>query len=243
MQDRQHIVSAFDEELHRIESLILEMGGLVETQIEDAAEALVRRDVELGDAVHDRDRHVDTLNARIDEEVVRLLALRQPLAEDLRFAVSALKIAAALERIGDYAKNIGKRNTIIARSEVLQPASRSIRRMSALARDIVHDVLDAYLRRDLPLAEEVRRRDQEVDHMHNALFRELLTYMIEDPRNITPCMHMLFVAKNVERIGDHATAIAEQVAYMLTGEMPGADRPKADATSFTAPGREDEKQG
>ncbi len=235
MQGREHIVSAFDEELGRIESLILEMGGLVETQIEDAADALVRRDIELGDRVRERDRRVDALNARIDEEVVRLLALRQPMGEDLRFAVSALKIAAALERIGDYAKNIGKRNTIIARSEILQPASRSVRRMSSLATAMVHDVLDAYLRRDLSMADEVRQRDQEVDHMHNALFRELLTYMMEDPRNITPCMHMLFVAKNVERIGDHATAIAEQVRFMLTGEIPGEDRPKADATSLAAP--------
>jgi phosphate transport system protein len=228
----RHIVKAFDEELARIESLIMEMGGLVEKQIADAADALVHRDTELGARVRENDRRIDELNHRIDEMVVRVLALRQPMAEDLRIVICALKISAILERIGDYAKNIAKRTSVLAQATPIQASAKAIQRMSGLVQEMVHDVLDAYLARDIETADDVRLRDKEVDQVHNALFRELLTYMMEDPRNITPCMHLLFIAKNVERMGDHATGIAEQVHFMISGFLPDEDRPKEDSTSF-----------
>lgn len=230
--ESSHIVTSFDQELGRAETLFLEMGGLVESQIAEAAEALVRRDTEQAEKVRTRDREVDALETKIDELAVRLLALRQPVAEDLRMIVSTLKVSANLERIGDYAKNIAKRTTVLANSAPVGSSSDTIRRMSKLVREMLSDVLDAYVARDLNAADEVRLRDEEVDQIHNALFREILTYMMEDPKSITPCMHLLFIAKNIERIGDHVTGIAEQVHYLVTGKLPEDDRPKGDVTSY-----------
>lgn len=232
--ESSHIVSSFDQELGEAESLFLEMGGLVETQIAEAAEALVKRDTELAEKVRARDREVDALETKIDELAVRVLALRQPMAEDLRVIVSTLKVSANLERIGDYAKNVAKRTSVLAKSPQIGSSPDTIRRMCRLVREMLSGVLDAYVARDVHAADDIRRRDEEVDQIHNALFREILTYMMEDPKSITPCMHLLFTAKNIERIGDHVTGIAEQVHYLVNGELPGDKRPKGDVTSYIA---------
>lgn len=229
-----HIVKSFDNDLGQIESLLLEMGGLVETQISEAVRALVDRDVELGEKVRGNDKRVDDLEIQINDLTIRTLALRQPMAEDLRAVVTALKVAANLERIGDYAKNIAKRTSVLAQSPHIGSYSTTIKRMSKLVQDMVRDVLDAYVARDGQTAEDLRLRDEEVDQLHNTLFRELLTYMMEDARNITPCLHLLFIAKNIERMGDHTTGIAEQVYYLVTGTQLDDDRPKGDITSFMA---------
>lgn len=230
--DNAHIVKSFDQDLAQIESLLLEMGGLVETQIIEAVKALIQRDVEASEKIRADDKKIDALEVQIDELTIRTLALRQPMAEDLRSVICALKVAANLERIGDYAKNIAKRTSVLAGFQPSGSSINTIKRMSKLVQDMVHDVLDAYVARDGATAEDLRRRDEEVDQMHNTLFRELLTYMMEDPRNITPCMHLLFIAKNIERMGDHTTGIAEQVYYRVSGRMPDDDRPKGDVTSF-----------
>lgn len=232
MVEQGHIVKSFDRDLGQIESLLLEMGGIVETQIANAVKALVERDVELGEQVRAQDKRVDELEVQIDDHSIRLLALRQPMAEDLRAVVCALKVSANLERIGDYAKNIAKRSSVLAQVQPIGSAAPTIKRMSKLVQAMVHDVLNAYIERDQEVAEDLRLRDEEVDQMHNTLFRELLTYMMEDPRNITPCLHLLFIAKNIERMGDHTTGIAEQVYYLVTGSLPDDDRPKSDVTSF-----------
>ncbi len=227
-----HIVKSFDDDLGQIESLLLEMGGLVETQISEAVQALMDRDVELGEKIRGNDRRVDDLEVQINELTIRTLALRQPMAEDLRAVVTALKVAANLERIGDYAKNIAKRTSVLAQAPQIGSYRTTIKRMSKLVQDMVRDVLDAYVARDSQTAEDLRLRDEEVDQLHNTLFRELLTYMMEDPRNITPCLHLLFIAKNIERMGDHTTGIAEQVYYLVTGTQLDEDRPKSDMTSY-----------
>lgn len=234
--DQEHIVKAFDEDLSQIESLIMEMGGLAEAQITDASTALSRRDVELGNSVIANDERIDALEAEVDATVVRILAQRQPMAQDLRAVVVAPKIASNLERIGDYAKNMAKRTSVLAKSKPIGSAPATITRMCEAVQGMMKSVLDAYVARDKEAADDVRLRDEEVDQMHNTLFRELLTYMMEDPRAITPCMHLLFIAKNVERMGDHATSIAEQVHYMVTGETFDEERPKGDQTSYTVIG-------
>jgi phosphate transport system protein len=234
--DQEHIVKAFDEDLSQIESLIMEMGGLAEAQITDASTALSRRDVELGNSVIANDERIDALEAEVDATVVRILAQRQPMAQDLRAVVVAPKIASNLERIGDYAKNMAKRISVLAQSKPIGSAPATITRMCEAVQAMMKSVLDAYVARDKEAADDVRLRDAEVDQMHNTLFRELLTYMMEDPRAITPCMHLLFIAKNVERMGDHATSIAEQVHYMVTGETFDEERPKGDQTSYTVVG-------
>lgn len=226
-----HIVKSFDDELGQIESLILEMGGFVETQINEAIQALVMRDVDLATKVRRDDKKVDLLESRIDEMTLRTLALRQPMAADLRFVICALKVAANLERIGDYAKNIAKRTSVLVDSQPVGTSEKTVKRMGKMVRKMVADVLDAYAAKDIAMADEIRERDEEVDHMNNTLFRELLTYMMEDPRNITSCMHMLFITKNLERMGDHTTAIAEQIHYVITGSLPEEKRSKGDKTS------------
>lgn len=223
-----HIVKAFDHDLAQIESLILEMGGLVETQIGDAVTSLITRDGDLAVAVRQNDKKIDALEMQIDEKCVRLIALRQPMAADLRSSICALKVSTNLERIGDYAKNIAKRGMVIAEEEHLGSASRTVERMGKMVRQMVTEVLDAYMSRDTAMAEELRRRDEDVDHMHNTLFRELLTYMAEEPRQISACMHLLFIAKNLERMGDHVTGIAEQIIYLVAGALPDDDRPRSD---------------
>lgn len=227
----EHIVKSFDQELKQIENLILQMGGLVEIQIHESVIALGSRDIELAQKVRDDDKSVDSLEVKIDELTLRTLALRQPVATDLRSVICALKVASNLERIGDYAKNIAKRTQVLADTNSVGTAEKTIKRMADLVQKMVTDVLNAYVKKDIEMADDLRLRDEEVDHMHNTLFRELLTYMMEDPRNITPCMHMLFIAKNLERMGDHTTAIAEQIHYVVKGTLPKEKRPKGDKTS------------
>ncbi len=226
-----HIVHAFDRDLEKIKGLLLEMGGLVETQLNDAITALVNRDSKLGKQVKKSDKPINRLEQEINEKAVRLLALRQPMAGDLRIIVAVMKAAANLERIGDYAKNIAKRTGVVVTSPPVGSVANTLKRMNNLVTDMINDVLDAFIGRDIEGAEDVRLRDEEVDLMHNSLFRELLTYMMEDARNISPSMHLLFIAKNIERCGDHTAQIAEQVHYMVSGSLPEEKRPKSDKTS------------
>jgi len=229
-----HIVKSFDNELTEIENLILEMGGIVEIQIKESVQALTGRDEELAMKVRSDDKSVDALEIRIDELTLRTLALRQPMAEDLRSVICALKVASNLERVGDYAKNIAKRSIVLKDAHRIASAEKTLARMTALVQAMLADALNAYVAKNIKMADELILRDEEVDHMHNTLFRELLTYMMEASHHITPCMHMLFVAKNVERMGDHVTAIAEQIHYVVTGSIPADDRPKSDVTSQIA---------
>ncbi len=229
MQNERHISSAFDRDLETIQALVVRMGGMVERAIADAATALEKQDEELADDVRRRDRDIDALDAQVNEEAARLIALRAPTATDLRLVLTVIKISAALERVGDYAKNMAKRSHVLAGLPAIDGAGMAIRRMAMTVDRMLKDALDAYIQRDEALANAVRERDLEVDQMYNALFREFLTYMMEDPRNITACMHLHFIAKNTERMGDHATAIAEQVIYLVTGEMPEEARPKKDS--------------
>ncbi len=231
----QHILSAFDRDLEAVQALVVKMGGMVEAQILDSAAALETRDEELADAVRKRDKAVDGLEEKINEEAARLIALRSPAASDLRVALTVIKIAGSLERVGDYAKNIAKRAQLLMSMPAINGSSGAIRRMAQASETMLKDAIDSYIQRDAVLAADVRARDVEIDQMYNALFREFLTYMLEDPRNITACMHLHFIAKNIERMGDHATSIAEQVIYLVTGEMPEESRPKSESvTPFDA---------
>ena len=226
-----HIASAFDRDLETIQALIMKMGGLVEDAILKAATSLETRDEELAEEVRDNDRAIDELEEQINEEAARIIAIRQPAAVDLRVILCVMKIASNLERIGDYAKNMAKRTTVLSQMGQIHGATASIRRMAKEVERMLKDVLDAFVQRDAGTAREVMHRDEDVDQMYNALFREFLTFMMEDPRNITACMHLHFIAKNTERMGDHATNIAEQVIYLVTGEIPEDKRPKSDRTS------------
>ncbi len=226
MNRDKHISSAFDRDLETIQAQLVKMGGMVESAIADAASALMNRDEDLADEVRRRDKAIDALEAQINEDSARLIALRAPTATDLRLVLSVIKIAASLERVGDYAKNMAKRTHVLAQMPVIPGAGLALRRMSGTVEKMVVDALDSYIQRDADLAADVRARDLEVDQMYNALFREFLTHMMEDPRNITACMHLHFIAKNIERMGDHATAISEQVIYLVTGELPDDSRPK-----------------
>ena len=226
----KHIVKSFDDDLKALNNVIGEMGGLAEAQLAKAVEALSRRNPDLATEVVESDRRIDALEQEVGAMTVRMLALRQPMAKDLREVVAAIKIAADIERIGDYAKNIAKRALILTQSTPMRPAA-SIPRMAVLAQQIVTQVLDAYIDKDPARAHAAWRRDEEVDEMYTSLFRELLTYMMEDPRNIGPSTHLLFIAKNIERIGDHATNIAEIVYYMVEGRNLDESRPKGDTTN------------
>lgn len=227
-----HIVQSFDRDLEAVQAMIMRMGGLVEAAIVNAAEALDMRDTELADQVRRGDAAIDALEEQVNVECARLIALRSPTASDLRTVLTVMKIAASLERCGDYAKNLAKRTTVLAQMPTVGSASGSILRMAKSVQQLVSMALDAYIARDADLAADVRMRDNDVDQMYNALFREILTHMMEDPRNITVCMHLHFIAKNIERVGDHATGIAEQVIYLVTGNLPAEQRPKADLTAF-----------
>ena len=224
-----HIVSAYDRDLEAIQALVIKMGGLVEQQILDATAALVTRDEDLAEATRQQDGQVDALEEQINKNAALLIALRAPAAEDLRVTLSVIKISASLERVGDYAKNNAKRSKLLMQMAEISGSTGAIRRMAAAAGDLLKDAIDSFIQRDIQLAEDVRQRDLEIDQMYNALFREFLTYMLEDPRNITPCMHLHFIAKNIERMGDHATAIADQVIYLVTGTTPDEARPKTDS--------------
>jgi len=227
-----HIVKSFDEELARLSDLISRMGGLAETQLEDSIEALQKRDSSLAEGAIEIDRVIDAHHAEVDELAIRLLALRQPMAADLRHIVTALKVAPIVERIGDYSKNVAKRTIALNQVPPVKPLF-TIPRMGRLVREMIKDVLDAFSNADVGMARDVWARDKEVDDMYDSLFRELLTYMMEDARNITACTHLLFVARNIERIGDLATNVAELVHYQVEGEPLSEDRPKADEASIT----------
>ena len=225
----EHIVKSYEDELSQLAAEVARMGGLAEAQVASAVDAVARRDVALSEAVVGRDERLDLLEADIEKRCIKLIALRQPLANDLRRTLSAIKIAGNLERCGDLAKSIAKRALVLTETEPVTPLTRSIERMGKLVTSRLRDVLDAYSTGDLNRAVAVWQRDQEVDEHYNSLFRELLTYMMGDPRTITPCAHLLFVAKNLERIGDHTTNIAEIIHYELTGEPLSAPRPKGAA--------------
>ena len=235
MNRERHIASAFDRDLETVQALVVKMGGLVEAAITDAALALETRDDELAEDVRRRDRSIDLLEAQVNEEAARLIALRSPTATDLRLVLTVIKISASLERVGDYAKNIAKRSNVLAHMPVIEGAGMALRRMSSTVEKMLKDALDSYVHRDAALASDVRARDLEVDQMYNALFREFLTHMMEDPRNISACMHLHFIAKNIERMGDHATSIAEQVLYVVTGELPDDPRPKGNSVLSVDP--------
>lgn len=226
-----HIVSGFDRDLESVQANIMKMGGLVEQNILDAAQALRDRDEELSERVRKSDKAIDALEELIDEEASRIIALRAPAAVDLRVILSVMKIASNLERIGDYAKNMAKRNTVLVQMSPVEGSRSALGRMAREVQLMLKDALDAYIQRDVELAYDILERDREIDQMYNALFREFLTFMMEDPRHITPCMHLHFIAKNTERMGDHVTAIAEQVIYLVTGSIPEEGRVKADNTS------------
>jgi len=230
-QGSDHIVKSFDDELARINQDIMRMGGMAESQLAKSIEALISRDSEKAARVVETDQSIDDLEQELDETTIRVIALRQPVANDLREIVVALKTASDLERIGDLAKNIAKRT--IALNKVPPPDTlTSIPRLAQLVQGIIKDTLDAYGKHDADRAVDIWYRDAEVDQMYTALFRELLTYMMEDPRNITPCTHLLFIAKNIERMGDHATNIAENIYFLATGERMAGGRPKGDTSSF-----------
>lgn len=225
-----HIASAFDRDLETIQALIMKMGGLVEKAILDAATSMETRDEELAEQVRAGDQAIDDLEEQINEEAARVIALRAPTAIDLRVILTVMKIAGNLERIGDYAKNMAKRTTVLSQMAPINGSSAALRRMAREVERMLRSALDAYIQRDADLAHDVVQRDHDVDQMYNALFREFLTFMMEDPRNITACMHLHFISKNIERAGDHVTSIADQVIYLVTGELPDEKRPK-DTTS------------
>ena len=227
----QHIVQSYDEELKKLSTLIVQMGGIAESQLAGAVEAVVKRDSDLAGEVVQGDTKIDAIRNQVDDLAIELLARRQPLANDLRLIVSALRISSEIERIGDYAKNVAKRSVALNQAPMVRPV-HAVPRMAALVQALIKDVLDAYITGDAAKADSVRDRDEEVDELYTSLFRELLTYMMEDPRSITACTHLLFIAKNIERIGDHATNVAELIHYTVKGEMPAEDRPKGDDTAY-----------
>lgn len=224
----QHIVSAFDEDLRTITSKISEMGGLVEEQLANVVEAVARRDEGLARQVIERDPEIDQRDAELERLAIRLLALRQPMAVDLRETIAALKISSTLERIGDLAKNIGRRSRTLTQKPPL-PVVTPVVRLGRRVLSQLNDALDAYSARDTTLAMSVWRRDVEVDELYNSLFRELVTYMMEDPRTIGLCCQLMFVVKNFERIGDHATFIAEMTYFVVEGKQFPDERPKGEA--------------
>ncbi len=230
----EHIAKAFDADLQELLKQVAEMGGMAEKLIADSVAALVRRDIDLAKRVVAADAAVDALQHEIEEKAVLTIARRQPMAIDLRDVVGALRVSNDLERIGDLAKNNAKRVTALSGDFHPQKLIRGVEHMASLVLGQIKRVLDAYASRDLPAALAVWRGDEEVDAMCTSLFRELLTYMMEDPRNITFCIHLMFCAKNIERIGDHATNIAETVHYMVEGRTITDQRPKGDTTSFAS---------
>jgi len=229
-----HTAKAFDEDLQELNRIIAEMGGLAERQIADSVDALVRRDTTLATNVIASDLELDKLQHVIEERAVLTIARRQPMAVDLREIVGAMRVAIDLERIGDLSKNIGKRVAQLDNDFHPLKLIRGLEHMTDLVQSQVKSVLDAYAAHDLPAAMAVWKGDEEVDAICTSLFRELLTYMMEDPRNISFCIHLMFCAKNIERIGDHATNIAETVFYIIEGQPILEMRPKGDMTTFAS---------
>lgn len=224
----EHTVKAFTEELDALTQEVARMGGLAEAAVNDSLAAVVRRDTELAQLVMQRDARIDAAQREVEKRAIKLFALRQPMASDLRVVLTAWRIAGELERVGDLAKNIAKRALVLNQSEPIQLV-RSVDRMGKIAGDHLKQVLDAYANKDVQSAIGVWNNDDNIDAHYNSLFRELLTYMIEDPRTISSCAHLLFIAKNIERIGDHGTNIAEYIHFLVTGEEIATQRPRADA--------------
>ncbi|MFO0204234.1 MAG: phosphate signaling complex protein PhoU [Alphaproteobacteria bacterium] len=224
----EHTVRAFTEELDALTQEVARMGGLAEAAVNDSLAAVVRRDTELAQLVMQRDARIDTAQREVEKRAIKLFALRQPMASDLRVVLTAWRIAGELERVGDLAKNIAKRAWVLNQSEPIQ-LIRSVDRMGKIAGDHLKQVLDAYANKDVQSAISVWNNDDNIDAHYNSLFRELLTYMIEDPRTISSCAHLLFIAKNIERIGDHGTNIAEYIHFLVTGEEIATQRPRAEA--------------
>ena len=226
----EHIVKSYDEDLSQLNTMLAQMGGLVEQQLDDAIDALTRRDTALADRVIQNDDRVDALEHQIEERAILTIARRQPVARDLREIMVAIRVASDLERIGDLAKNTAKRTHAMS-NQLPRKLMAGVTRMGRLAQVELKNILDAYSRTDAEMAMEVWRSDEELDALYNSIFRELLTYMMEDPRNISLCTHLLFGAKNMERIGDHATNIAENIYYLVHGKPLTDERPKKDVTS------------
>ena len=228
-----HIVKSFEDELEALSTRIAEMGGLTEAQLAAAVEAVAKHDTGLAERTVQEDRRIDAMEHDIHNQAIRLIALRQPMAADLRETIAAFRIASDLERIGDLAKNMSKRALAIWPDyDMPTRLIQGMTRMGQLALAQLNKVLDAYANRDAAAAHAVWQSDEQIDEMYNSVFRELLTYMMEDPRTISSCTHLLFMAKNLERIGDHATNIAETVRYLITGEQIVDERPKGDKTSI-----------
>ena len=231
-----HIVKSFDQELDEITSIIAEMGGLAEQQLHESVAALVSGDIPRAKAAVKADKKLDALETTVDQLTIRVLALRQPMAEDLRTVIAILKISSNLERIGDYAKNVAKRTIAISEMDgapLPDDAVNLLKLMGDKVETMISRVLTAFANHDLELADDVRMSDEEVDQLHTSLFRDLLTYMMEDAHHITASTHLLFMAKNIERIGDHVTSVAEQIHFMVSGSYPEDERPKGDLTSMT----------
>ncbi|SOC44010.1 PhoU-like phosphate uptake regulator [Rhizobium subbaraonis] len=226
-----HIVSIYDEELKYLARRISEMGGTAEQMVGDSVRALVDTDAALAQKVISEDVVLDNAERQINEKAIITIAKRQPMAADLREIMGAIRIAAELERVGDLGKNTAKRVIAVQSSGMPRKLARGLEHLAELALMQLKEVLDVYASRNIEKAKEIRERDDEIDAIYTSLFRELLTYMMEDPRNITPCTHLLFCAKNIERIGDHATNIAETIFYMATGAQPEGERPKDDNTT------------
>jgi phosphate transport system protein len=227
----EHLIKSYEQELKRLRGMLAEMGGLVENQVALAAQAIMGRDAVAAGQVVEADPKVDAVERDVEQFVIRLLALRQPLAGDLRQIVAALKITGDLERIGDYAANVAKRSLVL--DQFSMPYSLTgLGQMARMVQDHLKTIIDALGDNDAAKAVEVWRSDQMVDDLYNVIFRELVTYMMEDPRNITPCTHLLFIAKNLERIGDHETNIAETLYYAVKGETLPQSRPKGDMSAY-----------
>lgn len=233
MSDHEHIVTSYEEELKLLNNNIAKMGGIAEQQLGQAIDALEKRDPKLAEATIRADKSIDRMERELEEQAVSMIARRQPMALDLRNVVATIRISSDLERIGDLGKNIAKRALAIAGESHPKPLIFGLKHMGELALAQLSTVLDAYSKRDAQLALKVWLKDGDIDAMYNSLFRELLTYMMEDPRNIGLCTHLLFGAKNIERIGDHATNIAETVYYLVHGTDIPDERPKNDMTSTT----------
>ncbi len=225
-----HIAKDFDRDLARLDEKISRMGALAEEELESSLRALRRRDPDMAEQAILRDREIDRLEQEVEDGAVTLIALRQPMANDLRMVIGVLKISSDLERIGDLSKNISRRVITLAENKPPKLLRKGLKRMGKQVIRQLHDVLDAYVARDAQKAREVWEADEEIDEAYNSIFRELLTYMMEDPRTIGMCTHLLFGARNLERIGDHVTNIAENIYYMVTGERMDEIRPKGDET-------------
>lgn len=230
----EHTVRSYDDELNDLNQKIAEMGGLAEQLVGDSVTALARRDSDVAQRIISDDQKIDRLQRYIEDHAILMIAKRQPMAQDLREIMAAIHIANDLERVGDLAKNTAKRVIAIEGNFASQRLVAGVEHIAELSLAQLKNVLDAYAARDLAAAHAVWERDDEIDAMYTSLFRELLTYMMEDPRNISFCIHLMFCAKNIERIGDHATNIAETVFYMIEGQQMAEKRPKGDMTTFAA---------